>query len=109
MTVNQMYLIVKLDDFQNLFFAMSVLLVMSVFVGNMISYGARGGWFKEGWFLIPITIIFAIAGSVIPSTKQMAAILLVPKIVNNANAIEMPKKLLGLANEWIEELRPKKD
>ncbi len=53
---------------------------------------------------IKISIIAAIIGGLgalfIPTTKQMAAIIVVPKIVNNEKAQEIPETLLDLYNEW---------
>ena len=49
----------------------------------------------------------------IPTTKEMAAIIIIPKLYNsittNQKIINMPDKLLDLANSWIEELKPEKD
>lgn len=42
----------------------------------------------------------------IPTTKEMAAILILPKIINKEKAQELPDNLLNLANEWIKELSP---
>jgi len=51
--------------------------------------------------LWPIAIL-ALAGRLfIPTTKQMAAIIVVPKIVNNVEAKEIPDNLMKLCNEWI--------
>lgn len=47
----------------------------------------------------------------IPSTKQMAAIVVIPRIANSETVSELGdlgKDLVGLAKEWVEEIRPKK-
>ncbi len=36
----------------------------------------------------------------LPTTKQMAAIIVVPKIVNNEQVQEIPENLIELCNEW---------
>jgi len=54
------------------------------------------------FFLIPAARIF------VPSTKEMCAIKVIPVIVNNENVQELPNEIVGLAREWIEELKPKK-
>jgi hypothetical protein len=43
-----------------------------------------------------------------PTTKQMAAILVVPKIANSEKVQVAGDKLYDLAVEWLEELRPEK-
>lgn len=50
------------------------------------------------------------AETLIPSTKQMAAIIVVPKIANSEVVAEMgdtAKELVGLAKAWLVELKPK--
>ena len=44
----------------------------------------------------------------LPSTKQMAAIMIVPKIVNNEKVQTIGNKIYDLAVEWMDELAPKK-
>ena len=61
------------------------------------------------WRLAITTIVFAIAACAVPSTKNMAAIIMVPVIANNEQVQELPNKVLELGNEWLNELKPKKD
>jgi hypothetical protein len=44
----------------------------------------------------------------IPSTKQMAAIMIVPKIANSEKVQTIGNKVYDLAVEWMEELKPNK-
>lgn len=48
-----------------------------------------------------------LASTLLPTTKEMAIIYVVPKIINNEIVSKIPDKLLNLSSEWIEELRPK--
>lgn len=48
-----------------------------------------------------------LASTLLPTTKEMAIIYVVPKIINNEIVSNIPDKLLNLSSEWIEELRPK--
>ena len=53
--------------------------------------------------LITIFVLWIVVGLayiLIPSTKQMAAIIVVPKIVNNEQVQEIPENLIELCNEW---------
>ena len=43
-----------------------------------------------------------------PTTKQMAAVLVVPKIANSEKVQVAGNKLYDLAVEWMDELRPRK-
>ncbi len=49
------------------------------------------------------TITFTLGCIFIPTTKQMAAIIVVPKIINNKQVQEIPEKLMGLCDAWIKE------
>lgn len=46
--------------------------------------------------LLPVTIIFAILLSAIPDTKEIVAIYLIPKIVNNEQVLKLPNTILEL-------------
>lgn len=63
---------------------------------------------KAGWFSFAAGMLILSVGILLPSTKQMAAILVVPKIVNNEQVQQIPEKLLGLGLSWLEELKPEK-
>ena len=45
----------------------------------------------------------------IPTTKEVCAIKAIPIIVNNEQVQELPNKVVELANEWIDELKPSKE
>ena len=55
--------------------------------------------------IIPVVILCALT----PTTKQMAAIIVVPKIANSETVAELGDGIKTLAVEWMEELRPKKE
>lgn len=64
-------------------------------------YDATKYWFY-GVFIICIMFF-------IPTTKEYCAIKVIPAIANNQQVQELPNKVIELANEWMEELKPKKD
>ena len=45
----------------------------------------------------------------VPSTKEMAAIYVVPKIANSQTVKDLGEGVVTLAREWLEELRPAKE
>ena len=59
-----------------------------------------------------MAIVFIPVNGFLPSTKQLAALIVVPKIINVVNESEavkkIPGKLLNLADDWIDELSPEK-
>lgn len=67
----------------------------------------------------PMTVFFITAfilstiSALIPSTKQMAAIIVVPKVISsiesNKELMALPGEITSLASAWIKELKPKSD
>lgn len=45
----------------------------------------------------------------IPTTKEMAAIIVLPAVANNEDVQALGSELPKLAREWLEQLRPKQD
>lgn len=58
-------------------------------------------------FVPAVGILAAIMNLFVPTQKEMAAIYVIPMVVNNQKVQEIPGKLLRLADEWMNELRPK--
>lgn len=62
--------------------------------------------------LMPILVVlfFALFSVCVflPTTKQMAAIMIVPKIVNSEKVQTVGNKIYDLAVEWMKELEPNK-
>lgn len=60
-----------------------------------------------------VTFAMAVTCSVletfVPTTREMAAIVMVPAIVNNEKVQTVGNKLYDLAAEWLDELKPKKE
>ena len=56
-----------------------------------------------------VALLICVVNSFIPSTKQAAAIIVIPKIANSEVVAEMgdtAKELVGLAKAWLVELKP---
>ena len=61
-----------------------------------------------------ILLVLSITGVVfVPPTKQMAAIIVIPKVcsaIENSEEVQaLPGKLVELAGEWLDELRPEQE
>lgn len=110
-TTMQMYWLVMLD---NLTFGLGVILVMCClfFILGIPMLGAIG---SEDIFpsiakkVIVIAAVSLLGLLFIPSTKQMAAIMIVPKIANSEKVQTIGNKVYDLAVEWMEELAPNKE
>lgn len=117
----QLYWLTRLDGFSTSLGIVAIVgFILSVFPGALWIYGFPDSLeFKPTRFriwikFIPLPIIAGALSLLVPSTKEMAAILIVPKladsIASNKEIQKLPDNLLGLANEWIEELKlSKKD
>lgn len=107
-----MYLIVKLDDIRFLFGFWGTL-SFCVFGLITIMLLANGESENEKQFRIFSTIITGLAvlsfifATFLPSTKQIAAIYVIPKIINDERVKQIPDKFLDLGLEWLEDLKPK--
>lgn len=69
----------------------------------------KKNFFRIVWIGFPVMFILSIVANIMPTTKQLAAIYLLPKIMENKKVTDLPDKALTLANEWLEELSPAKD
>lgn len=69
-------------------------------------------WKKVTLISLPIFIISTLLINLIPSTKELAAIYLIPKIVNNEQVQKIPDNALKLLNgkleQWIKDMGEKK-
>ena len=58
------------------------------------------------------SVLSALAYAMTPTTKEMAAIKVIPMIANSGSMQKLGdvgNNMLDLANEWLRELKPKKD
>ena len=53
-----------------------------------------------------VATLLVIANCLLPTTREMAAILIVPRIANSEKVQTVGNQLYDLAVEWMEELRP---
>ena len=61
--------------------------------------------------LIVSSLLFVasmLASALIPTTKEMAAIVVIPKIANSETVKGLGNDIVSLAKEWIVELKPEK-
>lgn len=66
--------------------------------------------FGRGFYKTALAIfITALLGSTfLPSTKEMAAIIVIPRIANAKNVQQLGEGIVTLAQDWLRELSPKK-
>lgn len=72
-------------------------------MGNHFVIDWRFYWMVITWC---ISLMFFLGAMLVPTTQQMAAILVIPKVINNVRVQALPEKVLGLAEAWIDKLKP---
>ena len=106
-TTTQMYWIVILDNI-----IVATVILMGIFlIGSIAAFGYASTERNHWWLPILASIALLttlVIGAFIPSTKQMAAILVVPKIANSEKVQTVGNRLYELAVEWMDELRPRR-
>lgn len=120
-TMNQMYWLTRLDHLSDVLTVTCVLLVLST-IGILIAGGimqdcsfseetnGRGRKFVgKTPFMAAAFVATLLLDALIPTTKEMAAIIVIPSVLNNEKVQTVGNKLYDLAVEWMDELRPVKD
>ena len=114
MTGIEIYWLLMLDNIRDLLcILVTVGAISAAIAGVLIGVNIFEGDISPKWIIVPLVILtILVLGSFIlaltPTTKQMATILVAPKIINNEQVQQIPDRVIGLANEWLEELSPKK-
>jgi hypothetical protein len=109
-TAMQMYWLVMLDSLMGCLFA--ILIMCGLFF--VIAFPILISMDKDELCLSITKKVLVVAAasllvlSSVPSTKQMAAIMIVPKIANSEKVQTVGNKIYDLAVEWMETLEPNK-
>ena len=114
-----LYILLKLDSIATFFIVIYATLFSLIGLSLMVSAlfvaddgGATWKYVRPQlkWAL-PVAIISLLIHLALPSTKQMAAIIVVPKVISgiekNEELMSLPNDIANFASSWIKELRPK--
>lgn len=55
---------------------------------------------------LPLIMLFSMLLVFTPTTRELCTIVVIPAVANNEAVQEIPIKLVEIAGEWMEELRP---
>lgn len=58
------------------------------------------------WLTVPLFVLAVVARTMVPTTREAIAILVIPKIANNEDIQGLGADTIKVAREWLEELRP---
>jgi len=112
MNMFELYCVLKLDEIKLLLeitgvvIFIFVIMVLGGFLFNYIDAGEKIPlWHKVcSVVLIPTTIFLILTTVLLPSTKQMAVIIIAPKIINNEVLNNDLKDLYKLAKDGLKDL-----
>lgn len=109
-TPTQMYWLVTLDGIKGLMVALCAVSAIAI-IAAIICWVENDSNKAQRFAVasVAVLLIALMGAAFIPSTKQMAAILVVPRIVNSEKVQTVGNKLYDLAVEWMDELKPRKD
>lgn len=105
-TTTQMYWLVTMDSIVHASAIIAIALGVMAFLTIPMVLDDLPKWTPSAIALAAVA--FALAAAFVPTTRQMAAIVMVPKIANNEKVQAAGNKLYDLAVEWMDELRPRK-
>lgn len=103
-----LYLILMLDNVTKVILLTTIFATFGTFITGMQAMlgfsetDRRKGalWFKR--FVIALAILLSL-NMIVPSTKQAAAIYLIPDIIANEQVQKLPENAVKLLNTWMEE------
>lgn len=90
-------------------FAIGFAIMASVWIPACLDSECRKTTLVMGEIVFVSMFVLSIGIAIfVPSTKQAAAIIVIPKIANSQNVKDLGAGVVELAKEWIVELKPKK-
>lgn len=105
-TTTQMYWLVTMDGIVYACAVIAAILALAAFL--LIPTALDDDFPKWTPPVVALAAVaFALVAVFVPTTRQMAAILVVPKIANSEKVQTVGNRLYDLAVEWMDELRPR--
>lgn len=110
------YLISRLTPLHEFFTTIIILSVIAMVVCAIaiIAVGIDGDWGDHAprvvrrffvWILYAF-LFFGACTVVVPTTKDAAAMIVIPRIANSQTVHELGESVVGLAKAWCDELKP---
>lgn len=109
MTMMNMYWLTRCQSLNDILKVMSVILPLmyiTTCIYRMDIGGIVGTWItkvKYHFAIFIVWFVFLVGLVLTPTNKELAAIIVVPKVVNNTSLNELPSNVVDLANAWIKD------
>lgn len=107
------YILLKLDDVAKFAWTIAVISLILAGIAMLVGFIIFADYDRQPfpplakkmikWF-VPLGLVFALFGTLLPSTKEAAAIYLIPKVVNNESVQNISSNTLHLLEEYTGEL-----
>lgn len=114
-TTQQMYWLTRLDSLCNTLvtlFVGCIIAAVALYIIWAVNFDCDDDYLikhrRVATRLVCSAVVALIVGAFIPTTREMAAIIVIPKIVNNEKVQEAGNKLYDLTVEWLDALKPAK-
>lgn len=119
-TAGFMYWLTRLDDIREIMMVIGIAgailtpFMFMMFLGPFFDDMENGAALRRRLLTVfvplfaAVTALVAVGRAFVPSTKDMAAIVVVPRIANSETTKELGEGVVELAKQWIEELKPSK-
>jgi hypothetical protein len=115
-TGTEMYWLTRMSHLHDGVLIVGIILAIATGIAAIVCLYAAAeqeDWGYKGFFgsmiCFILSVFMAVSSAFIPTTQEMCAIKAIPMIVNNEQVQELPNKVVELANDWIDELKPNKD
>jgi hypothetical protein len=113
-TESMLYWITRLDGIKGAIVGIGAVLiivfVVSTWIFSMLRFVDKKQWATKRMIGsltgIVLSSLFMVSNIFIPTTKEMCAIKAIPMVVNDKQVQELPIKVIDLANEWLDSLKP---
>lgn len=124
LTESNIYWITRLDEIKNTASGIGVIACLLIVCGGIIftfvqvnndlendfKHVRKLSWVIPGLGIL-LSIFCMLINTFVPTTKEMAAIIVIPKLIqtfeNNEHLQKFPAKIIALAESWMEEISPK--
>ena len=117
-TTTQMYWLTRLDAIVSFGVCLILVSISALIIGFTYIAITTGSPYDSDFksmfkclvkWALPFALLGASVCTFVPTTKQMAAILIIPRIANSEKVQQAGNKLYDLAVEWMDELKPNKN
>lgn len=107
MSTWDIYWLTRMDSIHHFFAGMFAIFLFCFCLGLCIHLIEEQFTKFQVWTVGIITLLCSFGLVLTPTTNEMAAIMIIPKIANNEDIQGVGSEIVSLAKDWLKELHPK--